>query len=178
MKYFLLFIKKLFRYTLKPLSFVPAILMMYVIFSFSAQTGLDSGSLSDKISHKIVAVIDEKTDLDLTALQIEKFSSKLEHYIRKLAHFGEYFLLAVSVAFPLYVYKLRGFPLILTAGLFCFSFACLDEYHQSFVPGRVASKKDILIDSFGALFGIICTRIVGFIGRKTIFKPLSLEKEI
>ena len=39
---------------LKPLSFLPAILMMYVIYSFSAQTGEVSGQLSYKISYKIV----------------------------------------------------------------------------------------------------------------------------
>ena len=35
MKYFLLTIKKMLRYLLKPLSFLPALCMMYLIFSFS-----------------------------------------------------------------------------------------------------------------------------------------------
>ena len=39
---------------LKPLSFLPAIIMMYLIFSFSAQTGEVSGELSYQISYKIV----------------------------------------------------------------------------------------------------------------------------
>ena len=46
--------KKLMITLLKPLSFLPAILMMYVIYSFSAQTGEVSGQLSYKISYKIV----------------------------------------------------------------------------------------------------------------------------
>ena len=39
---------------LKPLSFLPALLMMYIIFSFSAQPGEVSGNLSYKVSYKIV----------------------------------------------------------------------------------------------------------------------------
>ena len=40
------------------------------------------------------------------------------------------------------------------------SFAILDEFHQSFVPGRHMSSIDMLFDSIGILFGtIICSRI-------------------
>lgn len=39
---------------LKPFSFAPAILMMCVIYSFSAQTGEVSGALSYKVSYQIV----------------------------------------------------------------------------------------------------------------------------
>ena len=44
---------------LKPLSFIPALLMMYLIFSFSAQTGEVSGELSYKISYNIVEIKSE-----------------------------------------------------------------------------------------------------------------------
>lgn len=44
---------------LKPLSFLPALLMMYIIFSFSAQTGEVSGNLSYKISYQIVETKNE-----------------------------------------------------------------------------------------------------------------------
>ncbi|MCD7736336.1 MAG: VanZ family protein, partial [Lachnospiraceae bacterium] len=39
---------------LKPLSFIPAILLMYMIFSFSAQEGTVSSDLSYKVSYKII----------------------------------------------------------------------------------------------------------------------------
>ena len=41
---------------LKPLSFLPALLVMYMIFSFSAQNGTESGDLSFKVSVKLVEV--------------------------------------------------------------------------------------------------------------------------
>lgn len=176
MKYVGLFIKTLLRMLLKPLSFVPAILVMAMIFHFSAQGGAASAGLSYKVSKGIVRVADKVLDKDLSEEQIEAYAERYHYYVRKLAHFTEYFILAVSVAFPLYVYGMRGIWLVIFAGAFCVGFACLDEYHQSFVAGRTPSKRDVVIDSCGAFLGILVTRIVGFIGRKTIFAPLAKKR--
>ena len=177
MKYVGLFIKKLLRYLLKPLSFVPAILVMYLIFSFSSQDGVSSARLSHAVSRKVVTVADEVLEKDWDAQQIAHYTERIHYYVRKTAHVTEYFVLAVTVAFPLYVYGVRGLWLVFSAGIFCVSFAGLDEYHQSFVAGRGPSVRDVAIDSIGVLPGIILVRIVGFIGRKTIFRPLALRKK-
>ena len=176
MTFFSLFFKKFLRYLLKPLSFVPAFLMMYLIFSFSNQTGTDSGNLSLKVSKIAVLAYNKVLFKNLSNETLNALIVTIHPYIRKLAHVTEYFLLAVSVSFPLYVYRLRGILLTLFAGAFCVLFAAFDEYHQSFVLGRVASSRDILIDSIGIFIGIIGVRIVGFIGRKTIFSCLSLDR--
>jgi VanZ family protein len=42
----------------------------------------------------------------------------------------------------------------LTALIFCVLFGVLDEWHQSYVPGRCADFKDVLADSIGASFGV------------------------
>lgn len=173
MRYILLFIKTLLRTVLKPLSFVPAIVVMVMIYHFSAQEGVDSSALSYKVTKVVVETADEILDKDLSDAQIESYVKKYHYHIRKLGHFTEYFILAVTVAFPLYVYGMRGLSLVFFAGAFCVGFACLDEYHQSFVAGRTPAKKDVLIDSCGAFLGILLTRIIGFIGRKTIFAPLA-----
>ena len=177
MKYVGLFIKKLLRYLLKPLSFVPAILVMYLIFSFSSQDGVSSARLSLAVSRKVVTVADEVLEKDWDAQQIAHYTERIHYYVRKTAHVTEYFVLAVTVAFPLYVYGVRGLWLVFSAGIFCVSFAGLDEYHKSFVAGRGPSVRDVAIDSIGVLPGIILVRIVGFIGRKTIFRPLALRKK-
>ena len=168
-----IFIKTLLRCLLKPLSFVPALVMMYVIFGLSAQDGQTSGQLSYKVTKAAVEVADEAADMELSQEQILHYTDRLHPYVRKLAHFTEYLLLAMSVALPLYVYGLRGIPLVFVAGIFCVGFAFLDEYHQSFVAGRGPSKRDVMIDSFGSFVGILITRIIGFIGRKTVFAPLA-----
>jgi VanZ family protein len=160
------------KFFLKPLSFVPALLMMYIIFSFSAQDGTTSANLSYRVSYTAVEAADKALDLQLTDRQISSCINKIHFYVRKLAHFSEYFLLAVSISFPLYVYGLRGIWLVIASGLICVVFASLDETHQLFVNGRGASVRDVVIDSCGSFTGIIFVRIFGYIGRKTIFEPL------
>ncbi len=177
MKYIGLFIKKLLRYLLKPLSFLPAIVVMYLIFSFSSQDGVSSARLSRMVSEKVVVTADQVLEKGWSAEQIAAYTEQIHYYVRKTAHVTEYFVLAVTVAFPLYVYGIRGLWLVLLAGGFCVSFAGLDEYHQSFVAGRGPSARDVAVDSIGILPGILLVRIVGFIGRKTIFRPLALHKK-
>lgn len=168
--------KILLRFILKPLSFVPALLMMYIIFSFSAQDGTASSNLSYRVSYKAVSIADRALDLELTDKQVSRCIRKIHYYVRKLAHFTEYFLLAITVAIPLYVYGIRGIWLVITGGILCVGFAALDELHQYFVSGRSCSVRDVIIDSCGALAGILCVRIFGYIGRKTIFEPLSMHR--
>jgi len=74
----------------------------------------------------------------------------IHHIIRKCAHFAEYFILSLLI--------LRGIragrhgtrlawavlAILLVAG-----YASLDEFHQSFVPGRTPAVTDVLIDTTG-----------------------------
>ena len=154
---------------LKPLSFIPALLMLYIIFSFSAQNGTTSAGLSYKVSYKIISITDKALDLELTDTQIDRGVNKIHYYVRKTAHFSEYFLLALCVSLPLYVYGVRGFWIMLIAGILCIGFAGLDEIHQMYVDGRVGSLKDVIIDSMGVISGILFIKIFGFIFQKVLF---------
>lgn len=176
MKYFLLFIKKLLRFILKPLSFLPAILVMCMIFNFSAQDGDQSAALSTKVTQKVVAEINEHMEMGWDEAQQAHYVERMNYYVRKTAHVTEYFVLAVTVAVPLYVYGVRGIWLLVFAGIICVGYAGLDEYHQSFTVGRTATIRDVGIDSIGIFPGILVSQFFCFIGRKTIFRPLSMEK--
>ena len=151
--------KKLMIYLLKPFSCLPALAVMYMIFTFSSQTGTDSGNLSYKVSYGIVTAADRVLEKNLTEEEKADYAGRIELPVRKLAHMTEYFILAVCISFPLFVYGLRGFWLLLIAGLFCVGFACTDEFHQSFVAGRGPSKRDVFIDSCGAFIGILLVQI-------------------
>ena len=140
---------------LKPLSFLPAILMMLVIYSFSSQTGEVSGELSYKISYQIVETKNEILGTNKSYDELDAEANSIHYYVRKAAHMTEYFALAVAVSFPLYVYGVRGIWLMFLAGAICVGFAGLDEYHQSFVSNRGPSVKDVGIDSIGAGVGIL-----------------------
>ncbi len=165
------------RVILKPFSFVPAIAMMCLIYSFSAQDGTTSGNLSYQVSAIIVDSANEAFDLNWDEEQVLYYIEKIHQPVRKLAHMTEYFLLAVSVSFPLYVYGVRGLWLPLLAGGICVGFAALDEYHQSFVAGRGPSKRDVLIDSIGVLAGVLIVQFFCFLGRVTIFRPLAKKSK-
>ena len=86
MKYFRLFLKKLLRYLLKPLSFLPALVMMYLIFNFSAQSGDVSGQLSGSVTTDLVEFCSQFFDQGWNAQQILHYAGLLEHYVRKAAH--------------------------------------------------------------------------------------------
>ena len=108
--------KKILIHLLKPLSFLPAILMMYLIYSFSAQTGEVSGALSYEVSYQIVETKNEVLNENKTETELAYSASSIEFYVRKAAHMTEYCILAIAISFPFYVYGVRGIWLILLAG--------------------------------------------------------------
>ena len=137
-----------------------AVAWMCLIFSFSNQPATEASKVSGGLCHRLVERANDTLHLDMTEKQQLAMAEKIEYPVRKAAHMTEYFILAITVALPFYVYGLRGFPLLLVAGIICVGFACTDEYHQSFVGGRSPAIRDVCIDSVGAFFGIMVVRIV------------------
>lgn len=159
---------------LKLLSFIPALLIMSMIFSFSAQDSGESSSLSSEIAAQLIALLDKLLTLNLTELQSFQAIERIHTFIRKVGHFGEYFLLGASFIIPLYtLYKVRGKRSFFITLCFCILFASTDEFHQLFVDGRSGSIKDVLIDSLGALTGIGLTQMLCYVLRKCIQEPLQ-----
>ena len=71
--------------------------------------------------------------------------------IRKVGHMGVFGILARLLARALS--GSTGWPwkkIFLWSLLLTFLYACSDEYHQSFTPGRNASVIDVSIDTAGA----------------------------
>ena len=176
MNFYSLFIKKTLRILLKPLSFVPAICMLYFILYMSSQEGAASTTMSYQVSKTIVLAYNKLFSKGLSNEMLNDLIYQIHPFIRKTAHFSEFFALAITVSFPLYVYKIRGIFLVILGELFCIVVAFLDEYSQSFVMGRNPSYRDVVIDSSGAFCGILLSLLICYIGRKTLFNWLSLEE--
>lgn len=176
MNYFSLFLKKTLRYLLKPLSFVPALFVLYFIFHMSSQDGAASADMSYKVSKAIVLGYNKVLNRGFSNEILQGLITAVHPLIRKTAHFTEFFALAVTLTIPLYVYRIRGVFLFFAGELFCAMTALLDEYSQSFSAGRSPSLRDVLIDSTGAFFGILFAFIICHIGKNTIFHFLSLEE--
>jgi len=122
---------------------------MILIFYFSSQVATDSNEISTGVTVFIrKIIIGVFTDLNISV-------QTLNHFIRKSAHFGIYFGLGFLLKSALYVSKYKGFKgsnyALITSGLYAIS----DEFHQVFVPNRGPGIIDVIIDTGGALTGIL-----------------------
>ena len=80
-----------------------------------------------------------------------------EVVLRKLAHVIEYFALTALLVRALRRSQVAtAVPVAVVAAL---AYAASDEWHQSFVPGRTATPRDVAIDGVGiALAAIVVIR--------------------
>lgn len=130
------------------------VFVMTMIFLFSNQNASESTNLTNVI--------------------IDKLFSK-DHFLyeysfillRKSAHFLIFFTLGSLIYSYLrlikYEYAFRN------ALIFSFVYALFDEFHQFFIDGRSPEFTDVLIDSTGALFGILFVIVVDIKILKKIF---------
>ena len=115
------------------------ILTCSAIFIFSSQNGTESSNLSNDLM------------------------------IRKLGHFSGYMALgffAFAYLSNLFMksYEYKDFKItVLLSNLFSILYAISDEFHQTFVAGRDGNIIDVLIDSSGALVGIMISSIMYFL---------------
>lgn len=90
-----------------------------------------------------------------------KKTNELDGKIRKLAHACEYFVLSIFVMLLIFqIKKTKKFKYNLIGLIICFIYACTDEFHQKFIPGRGAQFSDVMIDTMGALAGIVFLWII------------------
>ncbi len=95
-------------------------------------------------------------------VDIETFS----FFIRKLAHFTEFFLLAVFwyLVYMKYFAQLKLIVVVLIHGLIT---AVIDETIQLFIDGRSGEVMDVLIDFAGVLLAVLLMHYV-IVRRKSI----------
>lgn len=139
----------------KILIWLPAIACAVVIFGFSGQNGENSGNLSRKAAGVIVDIADSVHLVDVRWNGRQELIDKIELPIRKAAHMTEYAVFAVliyiALAFDGVGWHLTKYISFIAAAVF----ACSDEFHQLFVPGRNGCVTDVLIDCIGILIGVI-----------------------
>lgn len=132
------------------------IIWLGVIFFFSAQKSEESSKTSG-IFDRVIKVF----------IKNEEHISTAKFVVRKVAHFTEYFILALLIINVIKDYKEINYKLLLLTLILCFLYACSDEWHQTFVEGRAGQFKDVLIDTSGALAGILMYKL---------FKRIKIKK--
>ncbi len=164
---------------IKIVSAIPMIVIMIIIFCFSAQPSEQSNKSSNYIVEKIAYVIEYVNEVTNNEEDNEPVIhvEELTFVIRKLAHTLEYMALGFCIHMHLYQYKLRkkyciGLSIII-GGIYAFT----DEYHQSFVPGRSCELRDVIIDTNGIFLGVILFLVAIRIlkKRKSICKEESIH---
>lgn len=132
---------------IKTLLFVSWLILIYLL---SAETGDQSGSLSNGILLSIAKL--------LKISDTKAFVDTFGFFIRKLAHFSEYFILYILTY---ECFKEYNCPkLIVVSVLFCVLYASFDEFHQLFVDGRCGQMSDVVIDSSGSIVSCFLWRLV------------------
>lgn len=138
---------------------------MVIIFALSAESREESGARSADIASLMIRIF--YSDYENMSYDDQQAAMEsVHHYVRKAAHFLEYALLgfltsALLLFLRRYLYGRRlGYKITwLYPTIFCILYAVTDEVHQIF-SNRGASPKDVVIDSVGAIFGILCIQLI------------------
>ena len=131
--------------------------VMTAVFCFSAEAADDSQQTSDDFLYNIITVFYPKIKT-MPQEQIDEILDRFSSPIRKLAHFSIYGLMGVFSLLSVVSYVLPKFrKSVLFAMSICVFYAVTDEIHQYFVSGRSCELRDVLIDSSGALLGVLFT---------------------
>ena len=133
-------------------SLIAVVAVAAMIFLFSAQEGDDSARLSEGVTEWVLNAL-VPGYAQFTVAQKLSWLERAGLVVRKLAHFSEFALLAVTLSVHLH-YRMRGYGRIIpTSWLIATLYAGTDELHQMFVGGRGPALRDVAIDSAGALVG-------------------------
>lgn len=144
------------------ITFIPALILMYVIFGFSDENGDESSSISLTVTTDIVETVDAVIyDDQMEQSLYQQLIDKLHTPVRKGAHVSEYLLLSLCVFCPLFLYPVADtiWQYIITYG-WCFIYACTDEFHQTFIADRTGRFVDVLIDMSGVTVFLLVTFFV------------------
>ncbi len=151
---------------------IPMILMMVIIFLFSAKSATESDGTSIPIAEAVLTIYQRifgtmGEDSYVVSLRVANV------LIRKAAHVTEYGILAICVSYYIWVRGHRGKLFLFFTMLISVGYAVSDEVHQLFVPGRSGRITDVFIDSIGCILGTLL-----FLLFCHLIKNRSLKKQL
>lgn len=143
------------------------IIWMSFIFSMSNQPANISKELSKNIENLL-----NRTPIIGNILSDILNSPNSQFIVRKSAHVILFCLLSILCFIVIYEIKKNAKLSTLISLSITFIYACIDEIHQLFIPGRGSQIKDVLIDSIGAIIGLIVINLI-FMLKNRIKKSYS-----
>ncbi len=79
----------------------------------------------------------------------------IDFVARKFTHMGEYLLLTLLWGWALSPLSARASSI---AALISIAYAASDELHQTFVPGRTGTPRDLIFDGLGVVVALLLLR--------------------
>ena len=132
---------------------MPVIAWMLLIFAGSSDV------LSAEHTSRFVVPFLRWLEPDIPAETL----ASIHFIVRKCTHVGEYAVLWLLLlrAATLMTNSRRSIPILYVSVLgVCLIVAVTDEFHQTFVASRGASVRDIMIDTSGAVLGLVIASII------------------
>lgn len=127
------------------LALLLTVTVMTAIICFSSQSAAESDGLSKGFAQWLLDLV--------PPLNAVITLRKLNHFLRKFAHFSLYFLLGCGLTGL--ANRQRRMPPVLLAILGGAAFAATDEFHQFFSDGRGPMLQDVLLDTCGVIVGAL-----------------------
>lgn len=149
-------------------------LVYMVLIYFISAMPYEQQDLKPLLEEKIQIPPEDVPDIQLNYGDQQVSSTNLyaflEFIVRKSGHIIGYFILTVLLFITMsYVTIQRGLK-FLVVGLLSISYAALDEWHQTFVPGRTGRLIDVYgVDLIGVLIGLIICFIVFRLRERRLF---------
>lgn len=125
---------------------------------------LFSNEVADSSSERSGAIV------DVIARSVSWSQDILTFLTRKAAHMFIYFALGILMFNVVKEFPLSKKRAVLLSVLFVMLYAITDEFHQSFVPGRSAELRDVLIDTTAGMVGVLIYYFVATIRLQNISK--------
>lgn len=152
------------------LYFLPAALWYGLIWTLSAQPSDVSTDVSHGVTGNMIAAGDILSGNTITSGESITGSSEeygvvmedvqmavkelLSFFVRKGAHMFLFFVLAILIWYAMATLAKKRPLRSLCTTFPCVALAALDEFHQTFVPGRSGELRDVIVDLCGSMIAL------------------------
>ena len=160
------------------LGFIPLVLLLGLVFWFSANDSEDSSNQSKVVVKFIKGHVLPDLNTMVSKKDDRTINRTLSHIVRKTTHFMIYALMGVCSFGALWFIERRKLRFF-SAVTFCFIYAVTDEMHQVFVPWRSGELTDVIMGTSGSVLGSLIASVItlAVIGAKALSKKGKEQKD-
>ena len=130
--------------------------LIYFLSSVPGQeSNIKSKAMIQKAIEKEVGVGKKEVTEEEHQKQVQRLVNKINAPLRKVVHAVVYVILSILIGIACKVYGSKKWMYISFPVMIAFLYACTDEIHQRYVVGRSGKVSDVLIDTCGAVIGLL-----------------------